>query len=315
MLSDSSLSGPNGFNEGDNIAGPSRPRPGLSSTELAQNLHNLISSKTPLSHPICVECITLFQSELQKELDELQKERDAYIAFEQGILRNREASQSVGRRGSDKGKGKGKVTAEVNHGTKGEGVLGEYDIEGTQEEWDALIKRKKELQEEEESLTRELEKREAELEGIRIEEQRVRMEEKAVEREEEESVCTHYQEIENLTSRFLLHHHALSTSLRNLRQTLSSAETHLLLSTSLLQHLESTNVYNDAFQIGYVPLSNRPDNPSLPHIGGSGYVGTINGLRLGGRPIVDWEEINAAWGLVALCVDRVAARVGYTFAK
>jgi beclin 1 len=123
-----------------------------------------------------------------------------------------------------------------------------------------------------------------------------------------------------LSSRFLLNHHALSSQLRHLRQTLASAETHLLLSTSLLQHLESTNVYNDAFQIGYVPLPSRTDNPAMSHVGagsssGSGYVGTINGLRLGGRPTVDWDEINAAWGLVALCVDRVAARVGFTFAQ
>lgn len=117
-----------------------------------------------------------------------------------------------------------------------------------------------------------------------------------------------------------MNHHALSSQLRHLRQTVSSAETHLLLSTSLLQHLESTNVYNDAFQIGYVPLPSRTDTPSLSLTGvgsssGSGYVGTINGLRLGGRPVVDWDEINASWGLVALCVDRVAARVGFTFAK
>ncbi len=42
-------------------------------------------------------------------------------------------------------------------------------------------------------------------------------------------------------------------------------------------------------------------------------VGTINGLRLGGRPWVDWPEINAALGLVALCIDRIAAKVGCAF--
>lgn len=103
---------------------------------------------------------------------------------------------------------------------------------------------------------------------------------------------------------------------------------HLLASTSLLAHLESTNVYNDAFQIGYTPL-----NPvgTMGGLGGAGsgagaagvggiasassFVGTINGLRLGGRPIVEWDEINAAWGHVALCVDRIAARVGFVFDK
>lgn len=103
--------------------------------------------------------------------------------------------------------------------------------------------------------------------------------------------------------RFLQEHHNLSTSLNHLTNQLRTAQTHLLLSQSLLAHLESTNVYNDAFQIGHVPL-----HP--PSTGHSVTVGTINGLRLGGRPVVEWDEVNAAWGLVALCIDRIAAKVG-----
>lgn len=80
----------------------------------------------------------------------------------------------------------------------------------------------------------------------------------------------------------------------------------------MLRHLESTNVYNDAFQIGHVPL--QPDGKPQSHTpSGSITVGTINGLRLGGRPVVEWDEINAAWGLVALCIDRIAVKVGCTF--
>ena len=81
------------------------------------------------------------------------------------------------------------------------------------------------------------------------------------------------------------------------------------MSQRLLSHLETTNVYNDAFQIGHVPLDASP-------AGRSGLtVGTMNGLRLGGRPLVEWDEINAAWGLVALCIDRMAAKVGCTFER
>lgn len=105
--------------------------------------------------------------------------------------------------------------------------------------------------------------------------------------------------------RFLRTHTALSAQLGHLAHTLSTAKTQLLLSSSLLEHLENTNVYNDAFQIGHVPLTGDS--------GRSVTVGTINGLRLGGRPTVDWDEINAAWGLVALCIDRLAAKVGCTF--
>jgi beclin 1 len=173
-------------------AGPSAPRQGLSSTELAETLHRLISSKTPISHPICVECITLLQSELQTELDELQKERDAYIAFEQGILRNREVVQGgrsktaqKEREKHTKGKGKGRAVEEVQGVDEG---LGEFDMEGTQEEWDMLIRRKKELAEEEERLIAELKKREGDLEAVREEEEGVRRDEEEVDREEQEYV-------------------------------------------------------------------------------------------------------------------------------
>lgn len=98
----------------------------------------------------------------------------------------------------------------------------------------------------------------------------------------------------------------LSTQLATLSRSLASAKTQLLLSTSLLQHLESTNVYNDAFQIGHAPLAADGGRSSIT-------VGTINGLRLGGRPAVEWDEINAAWGLVALCIDRLAVKVGCIF--
>lgn len=94
-----------------------------------------------------------------------------------------------------------------------------------------------------------------------------------------------------------------------MKHQLQTSRTHLLLSKSLLSHLESSNVYSDAFQIGHVPL-----NPVSDPTGKSGLnVGTINGLRLGGRPDVEWDEINAAWGLVALCLDRLAEKVGCQF--
>jgi beclin 1 len=106
--------------------------------------------------------------------------------------------------------------------------------------------------------------------------------------------------------RFLLNHAMTHTSITHLQNQLKTAQTHLLLSQSLLAHLESTNVYNDAFQIGHVPLYPESSSDRIT-------VGTINGLRLGGRPLVEWDEINAAWGLVALCIDRIAVKVGCTF--
>ncbi len=137
---------------------------------LAANLHALLSSKTPIDHPLCTECTTLLQSGLQKQLEELSRERDAYIAFERDILRNRE-DLTGGRKKSS--------------GKEEEG-LGESDIEGTQDEWESFVRRKKELESEEERLRKVLEEKERELDGVRAEEERVKREEEEVEREEGE---------------------------------------------------------------------------------------------------------------------------------
>ena len=163
LLSDSALVPPPGPSRQGSTSSGSTPIP--SSPALAANLHALLSSRTPIDHPLCTECTVLLQSELQKQFEELSRERDAYIAFERGVLRNRE-ELTAGRQWGD--------------------ALGEDDIEGTPEEWQELIRRKKELEIEEDRLRKVLEEKERELEGVRVEEARVKREEEEVEREEEE---------------------------------------------------------------------------------------------------------------------------------
>lgn len=115
--------------------------------------------------------------------------------------------------------------------------------------------------------------------------------------------------MEPANASFLQSHASLYGELTTFSNYLQSARTQLLLSQSLLAHLESTNVYNDAFQIGHAPLVADAAG------GRSSNVGTINGLRLGGRPVVEFDEVNAAWGLVALCIDRLAVKVGCTLQR
>ena len=64
--------------------------------------------------------------------------------------------------------------------------------------------------------------------------------------------------------------------------------------------LKQTNALNDAFCIWY-------DGP----------FGTIGGLRLGKLPdvLVEWSEINAAWGQAALLLATLARLVRYSFTK
>lgn len=87
----------------------------------------------------------------------------------------------------------------------------------------------------------------------------------------------------------------------------------------ILEKLEHTNVYNDAFCIGH-----------------DGVFGTINGLRLGrvsGVHVrkfiphypsnhiecdlyqVEWAEINAAWGQALLLLYTIARKLEFTFDK
>jgi beclin 1 len=108
----------------------------------------------------------MLQAELQKELEEISRERDAYIHFEKGILRNREDI-----------KGKRRQSVEG---------LGEHDLEGDEDEWQELTKRVSELEDEEVKLRKVLAERERELEQRRKEEQDMAEEEREVDRLETE---------------------------------------------------------------------------------------------------------------------------------
>jgi len=65
--------------------------------------------------------------------------------------------------------------------------------------------------------------------------------------------------------------------------------------------LRLVNVYSDTFSIGITPHG----------------IGTINNLRLGRKPeeVVEWEEINAAWGQSVLLLHILAKKLGFTFSK
>ena len=138
---------------------PSTPAP---PGALAAKLDALLSSRTAIDHPLCVECTGLFQAQLQRELEELTRERDAYIAFEQGLRK------------------RGNRMEEADKDSVDDPLVGGVD------EWDALLTRRKELEDEEKKLRATLKEREAELVAVKEDEARVKAEEAAVTREEEE---------------------------------------------------------------------------------------------------------------------------------
>lgn len=68
--------------------------------------------------------------------------------------------------------------------------------------------------------------------------------------------------------------------------------------TETLEILKKTQIINEAF-----------------HIWHDGHFGTINTFRLGRLPSqpVDWNEINAAWGLAVLLLASMAKKIGFAF--
>jgi beclin len=55
-----------------------------------QRLLNLLSSRTDVDHPLCAECTHILLSTLTRQLDEIKKERDGYIAFEKEAKKEKE---------------------------------------------------------------------------------------------------------------------------------------------------------------------------------------------------------------------------------
>jgi beclin 1 len=54
----------------------------ISSTETVERLLYALSSSTGIDHPLCSSCASVLQRILQDKLEDVQKERDAYISFE-----------------------------------------------------------------------------------------------------------------------------------------------------------------------------------------------------------------------------------------
>ncbi|KAJ9094056.1 hypothetical protein QFC21_006157 [Naganishia friedmannii] len=276
---------------------------------LTTSLLSLLTSRTPNDHPLCSDCAKSLQDQLQSRLEDIQRERDAYISFERNFQENkrRKASASNEAPGAEQD---GKPKAESFGGIPLRTSVYDTFTEG---EFHQLQQRKAELEAKNSTLIAELAKLEAESAAI-AEEERLVAEEEALLEQEERNFLVSYQQVEEDT--------------HGLKQQLATQKTLHLLATQTLQRLESANVYNDVFQIGHVPLNvkqpglsrtssgnpathHRTSHHAQAHTGQT--VGTINGLRLGGRPVVDWVEINAALGLVALCIDRIAVKVGCPF--
>jgi beclin 1 len=53
-------------------------------------LFNLLSTRTDIDHPLCTECSQILLNSLRRQLDEIKKERDGYIAFEKEVRKEKD---------------------------------------------------------------------------------------------------------------------------------------------------------------------------------------------------------------------------------
>lgn len=149
--------------------------------------------------------------------------------------------------------------------------------------------------------TSSLRKSEREREALEAEMRRLDIEEKQLEREEADFWAEH--------SRTLLEESDREEARATLLRGIQTGE-------ATLARLEATNVFFDAFAIGHEQGSSSGGERGTA--AGTG-LATINGLRFGrtatassssSSSAVDWNEVNAAWGQVALLLETLRVRIG-----
>ncbi|KAH8119162.1 APG6-domain-containing protein [Phellopilus nigrolimitatus] len=177
-------------------------------------------------------------------------------------------------------------------------------LKDTMRERDGYIAFEKELKKEkqrEDELMEEVERRIERLkeeEKLAIEDLREAQREKEDLEEELRALELEEKEVEEEESEFWISHNTHMLTAAEQTAQLSSLRAAYAHDSLVLEKLERTNVYNDAFCIGH-----------------DGVFGTINGLRLGrvSGVHVEWAEINAAWGQALLLLYTIARKLDYTF--
>ncbi|OCK81035.1 putative autophagy protein Apg6 [Lepidopterella palustris CBS 459.81] len=211
--------------------------------ETTDRLFDILSARTDIDHPICVECTELLVDGMQKRLASTVRERDAYVEF----LR--------------------KANTEVP----------------SEDERQQALEGLRKAREREGSAFMELEK----LEQI-----------KAALDQEMAASDEEARKLDRIEEDFWRERNSFAATLATLLSEKEALNTRYDHDTKQLQRLQRTNIYNDTFCIGH-----------------DGYFGTINALRLGrlSNPLVEWAEINAAWGQTCLLLATVAERLGFSF--
>ncbi|EIM20365.1 autophagy protein 6 [Wallemia mellicola CBS 633.66] len=212
---------------------------------IRMKLFAILTTKSDISHPLCIDCANTALDLLTDEFDDLKRERDAYISFDSVAT----------------------------------SIKDQFESQADDDETIRLIERLEKETTEKKSKLDELEKEklnlEREMRELDAEEEELQGEETAYLRQRSTRLLDDQESIQDQISE----QHSLNEA---------QAE---------LARLERTNVWADVFTIS----------------SDSG-IGTIAGLRLGRiNQNVEWSEINAAWGHLALLLYSVANKLNFEF--
>ncbi|SJX64520.1 related to Beclin 1 [Sporisorium reilianum f. sp. reilianum] len=268
----------------DLLSHPPPPKSGRGSPSASRNSKKALQlransfSSTVIDHPLCKACTDTLLDIMDSQMSQVRSQRDSYLAFEAELRKYKvlpSASRSSLQRRASSSSSVGSAEAD----TPDTAALRQQQ----RDECEALQYEISQLLSDESTALAEL--KEAEAARLDVEAQLAAIaEEEAALQQEEERFWSQYSQ------------HSLTLSkLEEEKASLAMAVAH---DKELLERLQATNVYTDAFCIGH-----------------SGGIATINGLRLGrlpGQP-VEWNEINAAWGQTALLLDVLSRKLNIAF--
>lgn len=211
-------------------------------TTALETLFEIISSRSEIDYPVCMECAEILKDSLKTKYEEECRERDAYISFISQLKSEAEPSEAELKQIKD-------------------------EIHQLELENEKALEELKQAEYEQEKLDREL-----------------------------KTLQNQYKELSKEEENFYEKQNSFNIEISDLENEKDRVESILELENQTFVRLQKVNVYNDVFCIGF-----------------DGYFGTINGLRLGRlkNRMVEWAEINAAWGQTLLLVATIINKLGF----
>ncbi|CAO1627169.1 unnamed protein product [Sympodiomycopsis kandeliae] len=238
------------------------------------------SNSIEISHPMCLDCSDYTLQVLHKQIEEIKRERTSLKEWHKHMSQDQNADTNE---------------SEV--------------IDKMESEID-------ELQNQLQQITKDLYRSEEVKNDLQEELKNLQLEEEQLELQEKD---------------FWESHNKMIIETSQLESTRSSLQRSIENQQAILSQLNSTNVFFDAFSIGHHQGSHQThsvtndkrQHKSSTSSSSSSSLPTINGLRFGRvsssssssssgeeSVVVDWNEINAAWGQIALLLISLKNKIG-----